>query len=189
MVAVVTAGDALPDQLPSRPEFQPVPRQTAQFTGKHYTMRDVDVKPRVLQPQVAPVTPPALKLYGVSGDVLMAFIVDEKGVPEQTQAISATHAGFVDAAKKAIEQWRFEPATRGGAPVKCVVHAPVRFDPGKNKDAKQKKRPSGKEFQLVAERESNFKGEYLLLQDVDTQPRTIGMRAAPMFPFALKQKK
>ena len=58
----------------------------------------------------------------------MRVVVNAKGLPiDWSVAQSSGHARLDRAAMEAIAGWRFEPATRGGQPVKGEVIVPMQF--------------------------------------------------------------
>lgn len=64
-------------------------------------------------------------------DVGVRFVVDTTGRVESGSiaVLPQTRAAFATAARTTVEQWRYEPATWGGAPVRQVVHVVLGFDP------------------------------------------------------------
>jgi periplasmic protein TonB len=75
-----------------------------------------------------PVYPEVARRRGQQGRVLLQVNVSANGVPvDVTVAQSSGFASLDDAALRAVEQWRFVPATRGGTAVPAVAEVPVRF--------------------------------------------------------------
>lgn len=75
-----------------------------------------------------PVYPEMARRRGQQGRVLLQVDVSAQGTPvEVTIAQSSGFASLDDAALRAVQQWRFLPATRGGTPVAAVAEVPVRF--------------------------------------------------------------
>ncbi|HEX2781925.1 MAG TPA: TonB family protein [Gemmatimonadaceae bacterium] len=64
-------------------------------------------------------------------DVGLRFVVDTTGrvEPGSIAVLPDTPTRFATAARAAVEQWRYEPATWGNAPIRQVVHLVVAFDP------------------------------------------------------------
>jgi TonB family protein len=79
----------------------------------------------------SPVYPPDLLKARVSGRVILEFVVDTSGRVESgtVGVVSGTNAAFVDAAREALLQARFTPATVGNRPVRQLVQAPFDFAP------------------------------------------------------------
>ena len=78
---------------------------------------------------VAPRYPAGLREAGVSGCVLVEFVVDTEGKPERDtfRLIKVSHIGFALAVLKALPDWRFTPARVGATDVRQLVHQPVTF--------------------------------------------------------------
>jgi len=75
-----------------------------------------------------PVYPEAARRRGQQGRVLLQVDVSAHGAPiEVSVAQSSGFASLDDAALRAVQQWRFVPATRGGTPIPAVAEVPVRF--------------------------------------------------------------
>ncbi|QYM79119.1 TonB family protein [Horticoccus luteus] len=84
---------------------------------------------RVPQPIkiVSPLYPPALRLQGMEGNVLVTFVVDPTGRVRDAHAIKCTHPGFAEAAEIAVAQWRFAPGVKKGRVVFAQLAVPVEF--------------------------------------------------------------
>jgi periplasmic protein TonB len=90
------------------------------------------VKPRPTY-QVQPVYPPELKREGITGTVVLGFIVDASGTARDVQVLSATHPGFVQAAIQALQKWRFSPGKFKGQAVHTRnVQQSIRFSLNEN---------------------------------------------------------
>jgi len=75
-----------------------------------------------------PVYPEVARRRGQQGRVLLQVNVSANGTPvDVTVAQSSGFASLDDAALRAVEQWRFVPATRGGTAVPALAEVPVRF--------------------------------------------------------------
>ncbi|HEU0015256.1 MAG TPA: energy transducer TonB [Longimicrobium sp.] len=69
--------------------------------------------------------PPALRDSAIGGEVLVRFGVGTDGVPFAASVASASRPGFEEASLAAVQVLRFEPAKKGGQPVRVWVHLPV----------------------------------------------------------------
>lgn len=95
--------------------------------GGVYTLADIDTAPRPLV-QPAPSYPPLARQRGLEGTVELAFVVTATGRVTDVQVVDAQPGTvFVAAARSAVEQWRFEPAQRGGEAVAVRVRIPLQF--------------------------------------------------------------
>jgi protein TonB len=75
--------------------------------------------------------PPVLRDAGVSGDVILTFIVDREGrvEPASIQAVNSADPQFVEAARRVAERMRFRPGRVRNEPVRTSVQVPVSFRP------------------------------------------------------------
>lgn len=76
---------------------------------------------------VAPEFPGELRIAGVEGEVRLMCLVDEHGAVRHIAAVPRSDAHFVEAARRAVEQWKFTPGSQHGQPVAMSVEVPVRF--------------------------------------------------------------
>jgi len=85
----------------------------------------VDELPEVID-RVPPIYPEAARVAGVSGEVVVAALVDDDGQVLRTRVVRSVK-GLDEAAAIAVRQWVFRPAQAGGESVAVWVHVPVRF--------------------------------------------------------------
>ena len=84
--------------------------------------------------QVQPDYPASAIRRGESGIVRLEVHVDAQGTPERVEVIQSSRSRQLDReAQRAVQRWRFAPATRGGAAVPSRVVVPVEFDPGRRR--------------------------------------------------------
>lgn len=76
-----------------------------------------------------PFYPDILRQAGVSGEVLLRYVVDTNGraVPASTEIIRSTHALFATAVKNSLPRQRFEPPQRAGVLTEVMVEELVTF--------------------------------------------------------------
>jgi protein TonB len=79
----------------------------------------------VRQPQ--PIYPMEARHSGESGEVVVAFVVDESGRVLNPHVVSSSDPVFEEPTRRAIEQWRFAPGTLHGVPVRFRMSVPVEF--------------------------------------------------------------
>jgi protein TonB len=77
--------------------------------------------------QTQPVYPLDAKVKSESGEVMVAFVVDESGRVLNARVVSSTDPVFEEPTLRAIEQWRFTPGTVHGRPVRFRMSVPVAF--------------------------------------------------------------
>lgn len=95
--------------------------------GNIVTRAALDHQPRA-RVQVAPTYPFEARHEGRTGEVEVAFVVDEAGRVLDPQVTSSTDPVFNEAALKAVSKWRFEPGTVHGRVVRFRMAVPVRFN-------------------------------------------------------------
>lgn len=87
---------------------------------------ELDRTPRI-RTSSAPGYPFEARKAGLTGEVLVEFLVNERGEVESPRAVNATHPVFVDSALKAATRWRFEPGRKDGRPVRFRMAVPFVF--------------------------------------------------------------
>jgi TonB family protein len=104
-----------------------------------FTAAQVDITARQDSARpVRPMYPDALYEAQVSGSVMVEFIVTATGDvdPDRISIVSATHPGFVETVRTALQEATYVPAIRGGFPVHQVVQHEFQFVP----DAKSRRK-------------------------------------------------
>jgi periplasmic protein TonB len=92
-----------------------------------YPASGLDAAPRA-RLQAPPAYPYALKVAGVSGEVVVEFVVDESGRVLNPRVVRSTHVEFEAPSLAAVASWRFEPGTRKTFPVKFMMRVPLTFN-------------------------------------------------------------
>jgi len=64
---------------------------------------------------------------GLSGNCLLQLIVNAKGEPENIQVLHSLGMGLDERAIQAVQQWKFEPATKESKPVASLINVQVTF--------------------------------------------------------------
>ncbi len=88
----------------------------------------VETPPKILT-VVKPVYPPFALRAKIGGTVILRVLVGETGTPLDVEVIRAVNGGLADAAVSAVRRWKFEPARKGGAPVRAWTTIPIPFEP------------------------------------------------------------
>lgn len=83
-------------------------------------------RPEILH-KVAPRYTEMARRAGVQGTVIIEAIIDEKGRVTNQRILRSLPMGLDQAAKDAVQQWRFSPAMRGDDPVKVYFTLTVNF--------------------------------------------------------------
>lgn len=75
-----------------------------------------------------PVYPPALSRAGITGDVKVRFMANSDGSVSEISILQSDHPDLAQAARDAIEQWRFKPWTvDADKPARQEIVAPMVF--------------------------------------------------------------
>lgn len=77
--------------------------------------------------QSKPVYPFDMRRQGITGTVVVEFIVDKTGMVRDAFALPSTQREFEGEAVKAVMKWRFKPGKRGGAAVPTRMRVPIVF--------------------------------------------------------------
>jgi TonB family protein len=62
-----------------------------------------------------------------SGEVILAVVIDAKGLPTDIRVVHSLGLGLDEQAIKAVQQWRFKPGTKDGKPVAVQAQIAVNF--------------------------------------------------------------
>lgn len=84
--------------------------------GTLFDFGSLDQKPVPIM-QIRPEYPYQLRREGVSGSVLVAFVVDSRGEVRAPRVLRSSHPGFEQPVLQAIQRWKFKPGRKGGAAV------------------------------------------------------------------------
>lgn len=77
--------------------------------------------------QAQPVYPFEMRRAGITGEVLVGFIVDSNGDVREAYAIRSTQREFEAAAVQAVSKWKFRPGKKGGRSVNTKMQVPIVF--------------------------------------------------------------
>jgi periplasmic protein TonB len=94
------------------------------------TLFDYQVEQQVkVKNSRSPVYPERLRALNTDGEVLVQFVVDERGVPQMStfKVIKSTDPEFSDAVRRAVSSTSFTPAEVRGLKVKQLVQQPYVF--------------------------------------------------------------
>jgi TonB family protein len=114
------------------PLLPPSPEAGRPGPGAARAGEPVPIGPDVTPPRRvsgdSPVLPEAAKRLKLAGSVLVEFVVDEQGRVASPRIIDSAGQLLDEACLEAVKRWRYEPAKRGGAPVKFVQKAKFTFE-------------------------------------------------------------
>ena len=79
--------------------------------------------------------PVALRRAGVTGSVVIEFMVDTTGTVQDPFAVESTRPEFEQSAIQAVKQWKFTPGIMNGREVNTRMRVPIHFtlQPGPQK--------------------------------------------------------
>jgi protein TonB len=83
--------------------------------------------PPIVRYQARPDYPYSLKQQGITGEVLVDFIVDSSGDVRNAAAVRSDNRDFDDSACKAVSKWKFKPGRRNGHAVVTHMQVPIVF--------------------------------------------------------------
>ncbi|HSH09507.1 MAG TPA: energy transducer TonB [Oceanipulchritudo sp.] len=91
-----------------------------------YELEDLTRAPRpVARP--APTYPPELRRAGISGTVILMFVVRSDGTTSNITVEKSDNPAFEEPAIRAVRKWRFEPGEKDGKAVNTRVRQPIPF--------------------------------------------------------------
>jgi TonB family protein len=80
-----------------------------------------------LSHRVSPSYPPTARAKNREGQVIVDFVVDEKGVVQNAHAVGAGDTDFETQAVDAVKQWRFIPGRKDFRAVSTHMQVPINF--------------------------------------------------------------
>jgi protein TonB len=102
------------------PPAQPRPVPKVVRVGSH-------LKAPHLTYSTDPAYPPLAREARVSGTVIIEALIDEQGNVVQARVVSG-HPLLINAALKAVLQWKYEPTILNGQPVSVELQVQVHFE-------------------------------------------------------------
>ena len=91
-----------------------------------YELEDLTRPPRPIR-QPAPTYPPELRRAGISGTVVLMFIVRSDGTTSRISVERSDNPAFEEPAIRAVRKWVFEPGEKDGKAVNTRVRIPIPF--------------------------------------------------------------
>lgn len=119
--------------LSNKAQAQQQVASAAETSDQTYLAFQVE-RPVSVKTATAPVYPEALRANKVEGEVLVQYVVDERGTAQMNtfKVLKSTNAALSDAVRTAVATMKFNPAEVGGRKVKQLVQQPFRFSPSKD---------------------------------------------------------
>lgn len=105
----------------------PTARQTG--LGKGIEVFDINKldQPPVPKFRAKPQYPFEMRRAGITGEVVVEFIVDANGDVRNAFAVRSTQRDFEQAAVQAVSKWKFRPGKKGGRAVNTRMQVPIVF--------------------------------------------------------------
>jgi TonB family protein len=94
-----------------------------------FALVKMDAEPKPIR-RTMPPYPAELKARGVTGRVVVEFIVDPKGSVVSAKVLSSPDEALSAIAIAAVSKWEFEPGRKDGQPVAVRMQVPLVFAPG-----------------------------------------------------------
>lgn len=95
--------------------------------GKTYSASDPAIQKPVLVEKIEPSYTERAKAEKIEGTVLLRIEIDEKGATQNQSVVKGLDPDLDAAALQAISQWKFQPATKSGEPVRVFANVEIHF--------------------------------------------------------------
>jgi len=100
---------------------------TGDSLGNHaWNLSQLDQQP-IPTFQAQPIYPDSMKRSGISGEVMVDFVVDPDGKVRNERAVSSNHREFEEPACSAVGRWKFRPGRKDGRAVYVHMQVPIVF--------------------------------------------------------------
>jgi protein TonB len=124
--AAPTAAPAVAER--AAPTAAPPPTRAVLPEGSLIALEEADSPPRIAR-VVKPAYPPLALRARIGGIVVLRVLVSERGAPLQVEVIRGAAGGLSEAAVEAVKKWSFDPARKGGVPMRTWMVVPIPFEP------------------------------------------------------------
>lgn len=105
----------------------PENRDMSQFRGMQvFDIKNLDQQP-VARSRPGPVYPFEMRRAGVTGEVIVDFIVDANGDVQNAYALKSSQREFEAPAVQAVSKWKFKAGRKGGRNVNTHMQVPIVF--------------------------------------------------------------
>lgn len=94
--------------------------------GPELPPQELDVMPRPVK-QVPPVYPATLREFGITGRVVVSFVIGSDGAVADAKVLSSTHSSFDAPALAALAEWQFAPGQKAGVAVNTRLEMALVF--------------------------------------------------------------
>lgn len=106
-----------------------IPQNRPTGLGKGIEVFDISKLDQIPQTRatVPPQYPFEMRRAGITGEVLVEFIVDTNGDVRNAFAVRSSQREFETAAVQAVSKWKFRPGKKGGRAVNTRMQQPISF--------------------------------------------------------------
>jgi len=94
--------------------------------GPELPLAQLDVMPRPVK-QVPPIYPATLREFGITGRVVVSFVIGSDGAVADAKVRSSTHGTFDAPALAALAEWKYAPGQKAGVAVNTRVEMALVF--------------------------------------------------------------
>lgn len=118
-----------PENLKPNTGVISIPTARPTGLGKGITVFDIKQLDQTPIPKfrAKPQYPFEMRRAGISGEVLVEFIVDTNGDVRNPFAVRSTQREFEQSAVQAVSKWKFRPGRKGGHAVNTRMQVPIVF--------------------------------------------------------------
>ena len=95
--------------------------------GNVFDLANLDQRPEA-RFRATPVYPEHLKRAGITGNVVVMFIVDNTGTVREASAVRSTHRDLEAPALQCIQKFKFAPGRKGGVAVSTRMQVQIEFN-------------------------------------------------------------
>jgi periplasmic protein TonB len=110
------------------PAGRPGTGAIASKIGEVFNLKDLDQRPEPRGIRAKPVYPFELSRQGISGEVVLRFVVDTNGDVKEVEVVRSTQREFESPAIQAVLKWKWKAGRKGGKPVNSRMQIPITFD-------------------------------------------------------------
>ncbi|MDF9834138.1 protein TonB [Ereboglobus sp. PH5-5] len=96
--------------------------------GAIFDLKDLDQRPTPRGMRAEPQYPYEMKRQGIPGEVILQFLVDERGDVRDVTVTRSSHREFEAPAIQAVQKWKFRPGKKGGKAVITRMQIPIAFN-------------------------------------------------------------
>ena len=134
--SITMAPTVVPEGVPIDPGVVTIPTggpRTPGRPGDIFEPSSLDRAP-LARFQAQPQYPFDMRRGGISGEVLVEFVVDANGAVREARAVRSSQREFETAAVQAVSKWTFRPGEKGGRKVATRMQVPIVFSLNAERD-------------------------------------------------------